>query len=168
MESDLVLPCNNSPVSASIPQSYGKMGDECSNCSTSCIFWGVLTTGASVLNVQICLLLFFGKSLLHMYRHNNIIIQVLRLVLFSTNLLGLQNQGAASKVKEFSTFLCVGRCTSHLTKIIPFDTHLTTWDQHPVFSFLSFLRDHSGEWLQPDGCWKAGILFFPEFPQGSP
>ena len=63
-----------------------------------------------------------------MYRHNTIIIEVLRVVLFNTNLLGIQNQGAASKVKELSTFLCVGRCTSHLTEIIPFDTHLTTWD----------------------------------------
>ena len=103
-----------------------------------------------------------------MYRHNNIIIEVLRVVLFSTNLSGIRNQGAASKVKELSTFLCVGRCTNHLTEIIPFDTHLTTWNQHPVFSFLSFLRDHSGEWLKSDGCWKAGILFFSEFPQGSP
>ena len=103
-----------------------------------------------------------------MYRHNNIIIQVLRLVLFSKNLLGFQNQGAASKVKEFSTLLCVGRCNSHLTEIISFDTHLTTWGQHPVFSFLSFLGDHRGKWLQSDGCWKAGILLFPEFPQSSP
>ena len=168
MESDFVLPCNNSPVSASIPQSYGKKGDEYSNCSTSCTFWGMPTTGASVLNVQIFLLLFLRKSLLYMHRHNNIIIQVLRLVLFSSNLLGLQNQWAASKVKEFSTLLCVGRCNSHLTEIISFVTHLTTWDQHPVFSFLSFLRDHSGEWLQADCCWKAGIVFFPEFPQSSP
>ena len=102
-----------------------------------------------------------------MYRHN-IIIEVLRVVLFSTNLSGIRKQGAASKVKELSTFLCVGRYTNHLTEIIPFDTHLTTWNQHPVFSFLSFLRDHSGEWLKSDGCWKAGILFFSEFPQGSP
>ena len=164
----MVLPCNNSPVTVSVPQSYGKRGDECSNCFTSCTFWEAPTTGSSVLNAEICLLLFFGKSILHMYRHNNIIIHVLRVDLFSTDLSGFQNQGAASKVKEFSPFLCVGRCTSHLTEIISFDTHLTTWGQHPVFSFLSFLRDHSREWMQPDGCWKAGILFFPEFPQCSP
>ena len=153
MESDFVLPCNNSPVSVSIPQSYGKRGDDCSNCSTSCILWGVPTTGASILNVEICLLLFFGKSLLHMYRHKNIYNPgVESYVLFSKNFLRFQNQEAASKVKEFGTFLCVGRCTSHLTEIIPFDTHLTTWDQHPVLSFLTFIRDHCGEWLQSDGC----------------
>ena len=184
MDSDLVLPCKNSPVSASIPQSYGKRGDECSNCSTSCIFWGVPTTGASVLNVEICLLLFFGKSLLHMYRHNNIIIQVLRLVLFSTNLLGLQNQGAASKVKEFSTFLCMRRVTS--LKSFPFICispsgagilYSPSWVSSgltvesgcslmaarlQVFSLRSFLRAHCEEWLQSDGCNKAGILLLPE------
>ena len=73
MESDFVLPCNNSPLSVSIPQSYGKRGDDCSNCSISCIFWGVPTIGASVPNVEICLLLLlFGKCLLHMCRHKNI------------------------------------------------------------------------------------------------
>ena len=132
---------------------HGKRGDECSNCSTSCIFWGGPATGDSVLNVESCLLLFFGKSVLHMCRHKNIYNLVVEsYVLFSKDLLGFQNQEAASKIKEFSTFLCGGRFTSHLTVIIPFDTHLTTWDQYPVFSFLSFLRDHSGEWLRPDGC----------------
>ena len=72
MESDFVLPCNNSPLSVSIPQSYGKRGDDCSNYSISYIFGGVSTIGASVLNVEICLLLFFGKCLLHMCRHKNI------------------------------------------------------------------------------------------------
>ena len=27
-----------------------------------------------------------------------------------------------------------------------------------VFSFASFLRAHTGEWLQSDGCKRAGIL----------
>ena len=35
------------------------------------------------------------------------------------------------------------------------------------FSFPSFLTAHGGEWLQSDGCWRAGILLLPEFPQGS-
>ena len=62
-------PCN-SPVSVSIPQSYGKSGEDCSNCSISCIFWGMSTIGSSVLNVEICLLLLlFGKCLLQMCRH---------------------------------------------------------------------------------------------------
>ena len=78
-------------------------------------------------------MLLFGKSLLHMCRHKNIYnLGVESYVLFSKNLLGFQNQEAASKVKEFSTFLCVGRCTNHLTVIIPFDTHLTIWSQYPV------------------------------------
>ena len=76
----------------------------------------------------------FRKSLLHMFRHKNIYnIGVDSYVLFSKNLLGIQTQKAASKVKEFSTFLCMQRCTSHLTEIVPFDAHLTTWDQYPVF-----------------------------------
>ena len=145
MESDFVLPCNNSPLSVSIPQSYGKWEPDCSNCSTSCIVWGVPTTGASFLNVEIYLLWLFGKCLLHMCRHKNIYnLGVESYVLFSKNPLGFQNQEAAPKVKEFSTSLCVGRCTSHLTAIIPFDTHLTIWGQYPVFSFQTFLRDHHG------------------------
>ena len=52
METDFVLPCNNSPVSVSIPQSYGKRDDDCSNFSMSYIFWGVPTTGASVPKVS--------------------------------------------------------------------------------------------------------------------
>ena len=63
---------------------------------------------ASVLNVEIYLLLLFGKSLLHMCRHKNIYNLVVEsYVLFSKNLLGFQTQEAASKVKEFSTFLCM-------------------------------------------------------------
>ena len=153
MESDFVLPCNNSPVSVSIPQSYWQKGYDYSNCSTSCIFWGVSTTGARIPNVDICLLLlFFGKCLFHMCRHKNIYnLGVDCSVLLSKNLLQFQNKKATSKVKEFSTFPCMGRRTSHLTEIIPFDTHLTTWDQYPVFSFSSFLRDCRGECLQSDG-----------------
>ena len=65
MESDFVLPCNNSPQSVSIPQFYGKGGDDHPNCFISCIFWGVSTIGTSVSNAEICLpLFFFGKCLL--------------------------------------------------------------------------------------------------------
>ena len=67
MESDFVLPCNNSPVSVSIPQSYGKKSDNCFHCSMSCIFWGVSTTCASVPNVEIRLLLLFFESLYFIY-----------------------------------------------------------------------------------------------------
>ena len=31
-----------------------------------------------------------------------------------------------------------------------------------VFSLLSFLRAPCEEWLQSDGCYKAGILLLPE------
>ena len=57
-----ILPYN-SPLSVSIPKSYGKRGDEHSNCSISCIFWGMSIISASVSNVEICLLLFFVKCL---------------------------------------------------------------------------------------------------------
>ena len=40
--------------------------------SISYIFGGMSTIGASVPNVELCLLLFFGKCLLHMCRHKNI------------------------------------------------------------------------------------------------
>ena len=120
MESDFVLPCDNSPLSVSIPQFYGKGGDDCPNCFISFIFGGVSTIGTSVPNVEICLpLLFFGKCLLHICRHKNIYnLSVESYVLFRKNLLGLQTEEAASKVKEFSTFLCMRRVTS--LKSFPF------------------------------------------------
>ena len=106
MESDFALPCNNSPLSVSIPQSYGKWEPDCSNCSTSCIFWGVPTTGASFLHVEIYLLLLFGKCLLHMCRHKNIYnLGVKSYVLFSKNLLGLQKCRQHLKVRNFALFM---------------------------------------------------------------
>ena len=36
------------------------------------------------------------------------------------------------------------------------------------FHILRFLRAHHREWLQSDGCYMAGILLLPEFPQCSP
>ena len=81
-----------------------------------------------------------------MFRHKNIYnLSVESYVLFRENLLRLQTQEAASKVNELSTFVFMERCKSHLIEIIPSDTHLTIWDQHPTFSFLSFLRVHNGE-----------------------
>ena len=63
----------------------------------------MFTIGASVPNVEICLLLFpFGKCLLCTCRLKNIHnLKVESYVLFSKNFLGLQTQEAASQVKEF-------------------------------------------------------------------
>ena len=151
MQSDFVLHCTSFALSVSIPQSYGKWEPDCSNCSTSCIFWGVPTTGASFLNVEIYLLLLFGKCLLHMCRHKNIYNQgVKSYVLFSKNLLGLQKCRQHLKVRNFALFM-YGKMhlPSHQNHSLWY-THLTTWDQYTVF-FLSFLRDHHVEWLQSDG-----------------
>ena len=65
MESDFVLPCNNSPLSVSIPQSYGIRGDDCSNYSISYIFGGVSTIGASVLNVDLSSVVLWKVSTSH-------------------------------------------------------------------------------------------------------
>ena len=100
-----ILPYN-SPLSVSIPKSYGKRGDEHSNCSISCIFWGMSIISASVSNVEICLLLLFGKCLLHMCRHKNIYnLGVKSYVLFSKNLLGLQKCRQHLKVRNFALFM---------------------------------------------------------------
>ena len=64
MESELVLPCYNFPLSVSIPQSCGKRGDNYSNCFVRWIFLGGSTIGASVPNVEIC---FFCSSLESVY-----------------------------------------------------------------------------------------------------
>ena len=85
-------------------------------------------------------------EIVYLCRHKNIYnLSVESYVLFRENLLGLQTQEAASKVNELSTFVFMERCKSHFTEIIPSDTHLTIWDQHPAFSFLNFLRVHHGE-----------------------
>ena len=41
-----------------------------------------------------------------------------------------------------------------------FHRHLSIWGQHPVLS----LSAHCREWLQPDGCWIAGIVLLPGCP----
>ena len=55
MESECALPCYNSPLSMSIPQSCGKRGDDRSNCFLLClvkwIFLGMSAISASVPNV---------------------------------------------------------------------------------------------------------------------
>ena len=48
-----------------------------------------------------------------------------------------------------------------------FDMHLTYLGRILDFHLLSFLRTQGKEGLQSDDCWMAGILFIPEFPQGS-
>ena len=39
------------------------------------------------------------------------------------------------------------------------------WGQYPA---VRILRAHHRKWLQCDGCYMAGILLLPDFPQGSP
>ena len=78
------------------------------------------------------------KKQLHFYKLNMNYLKIIKKAIpftvvclkkKSVKYLGIHlTQEAASKVKEFSTFLCMWSCTSHLTEIIPFDTHLTTWD----------------------------------------
>ena len=135
MESDFVLPCNNSPLSVSIPQSYGKGGDDYSNCSISCIFWGVSTIGASVLNVEVCLLLLlFGNCLLHTCRHKNIYNLGVEIKFFQQESFRISKMQAASKGKEFSTFY--------------------VWEDARVISLKLFLLIHTSS----SG---ASILSFP-------
>ena len=86
-------------------------------------------------------------------------------VLFSKNFLGFQNQEAASKVKEFSTFLCID-APAISPKSFPLIHTLP-----PGISILSSSRvssgitRESGCGLMADG--EPGILLLPEFLQGS-
>ena len=49
-----------------------------------------------------------------------------------------------------------------LTETIPLIGISALWGQHPVSS----LSAHCREWLQPDGCWIAGIVLLPGCPGG--
>ena len=103
-----------------------------------------------------------------MCRHKNIYnLGVDSYVLFSKNFLGLQNQEAASKVKEFSTFLCMEDAPAISPKSFPLIHTLP-----PGISILSSpsrvssgINMGSGCSLMADG--EPGILSLPEFLQGS-
>jgi len=52
---------------------------------------------------------------------------------------------------------------SGLPEIIAFICISAIWGQYPPF----FLIAHRREWLQPDGCWIAGIKYSPSWlPSG--
>ena len=64
-----------------------------------------------------------------------------------------------SHVKEFSAFLCMGRCKSQgsLKSLLSYASQLYgAWIV--CFSYPEFLSAHLREWLQPNGCQIAGIL----------
>ena len=65
------------------------------------------------------------------------------------------------QVKEFSTFLCVGRCKT-LGSLKSFLLYASQLSGASILCFhiLSFLRAQCREWLQSDGCWTASILSF--------
>ena len=50
---------------------------------------------------------------------------------------------------------------------IHFTSTSAVWASVRRFHILSFLRADGGEWLQPRGCWTAGIVQVPGRPQGS-
>ena len=82
MESELASPCNNFPLSKSIPQTCGKRGRQ-PFCFNRWIFLGQLPLVP--------------------------VFQILGCILRNTE---LQTQEAAFQAKEFSSFLCMGRCKS--------------------------------------------------------
>ena len=72
-----------------------------------------------------------------------------------------------SQVKEFSAFLCLGRCKNlgPLKSFISYASQLLG----PVpcaFSHPEFFRAPCREWLQPDGWQITGILLLPECLEG--
>ena len=71
----------------------------------------------------------------------------------------LLKENQISQVKEFSAFLCMGKCKS-LGSVKSFLWYVPQLSGASFLRFhiLSFLRVHHGEWLQPDGCQMADIL----------
>ena len=55
---------------------------------------------------------------------------------------------------------CVLFLSQQLAEIIPMIRTSAVWDQCPVFSHLSSLGAHPGEWLQSDGCLITGVLSY--------
>ena len=60
----------------------------------------------------------------------------------------LTKENQTSQVKEFSAFLCMGRCES----LGSLKSFLRYVPQVPGASILSFLRAQCREWLQSDSC----------------
>jgi len=81
----------------------------------------------------------------------------------------LVKENQISQVREFSTFLCLGRCESGLTGIVPLICVSALLGQYPVF-FAHPERSfgaHHREWLQLDGYQVPCVLPLPECPGGS-
>ena len=68
-----------------------------------------------------------------------------------------------SQVKEFSSFLCMGRFKS-LGSLKSFPSYSAQLSGGSMlwFSHSEFLSAHHREWLQPNGCQVAGILLLSE------
>ena len=68
-----------------------------------------------------------------------------------------------SQVKEFSSFLCMGRFKS-LGSLKSFPSYAAQLSGGSMlwFSHSEFLSAHHREWLQPNGCQVAGILLLSE------
>ena len=86
-----------------------------------------------------------------------------------TTRLLLIKENQISQVKEFSAFLCMGRCKSlgSLKSFLWYAPQLLGANILCFIHILSFLRAHHREWLQwwlLDG-WHS---FLPEFPRSSP
>ena len=82
----------------------------------------------------------------------------------------LIKENQLSQVKQFSAFLCMGRCKNlgSLKSLLSYTSQLPYSAQYLVFfHILSFLGSHHRQQLQSDGCLIAGILLLPECLQGS-
>ena len=150
MESDLLLPCYDSPLSMSIPQSCGKRSDNCSKCSIRWIFLGASAISASVPNVEICLLFLFGTiyfTPVDLKKIHTLKVESYR------EFWGFQAHEATSEVKEISVFLCMGRCKALcLLKSFLWYAPQLSGACILYFHILRVLRAHHKEWLQSDGC----------------
>ena len=118
---------------------------------------------------------FFGKCLLHMYRHKNVYnLGVESYVLFSKNLLVLQKCRQHLKVRNLAFFMSGKMQESsrwnhplwytphHLEPVSCPPSQVSSGiivgsgcslmaAKEQVFSFPSFFRAHQEKWLQPDG-----------------
>ena len=75
-------------------------------------------------------------------------------------------ENQTSQVKEFSTFLCMGRCKSRgwLNSLLLQASQLFCVNIL-CFHILSSFGAYCREWLKPDDCQIAGIVLFPGCPQ---
>ena len=80
----------------------------------------------------------------------------------------LIKENQTSQAKEFSTFLCMGKC-KNLGSLKSFLSYVSQLSGASILGFLhpEFLCAHHRVWLQPDGCQITGIGLLPLCPQGS-